>query len=1365
MGCLLRRLDDLLQRKSGARKVQYVRVGLSATLPGGPESQKNIARFATDLFGADFSPNAVIVESPPESASPVSQSQGPWPQAGAELARLWDVAPALCRTFAISCPDNAEEGDEIPLDQWQLLAAALESAFMPSPADAENEPTEILGRVLEKSPITPALREITSLDRVVSFDVVAKRLFGESREGTDPNHALGVLLQLMCAGRLEDRALISLRAHFFTKEHKEAQVCINPGHLLNDIEDTECWWRALYVIHHSNCDRCGARVYPVNLCRRCGFVLLEGWLRKGHYFTERDGLMPDKEFRRVLFRPLISIPGYLHDKFSTEDPPKGTQVQEFRLCAQCGLRISAGPTGDPVAATHACGQTPIVRILEWSSPGTDVRIVQCPHCDQEWYQHQEVLTPPALSPYGAATVILEEMKRALDAPLKQSINKVLCFSDSRQQAAKIARRLGRTNEDFVFRQLVFRAIRSSEAQDLNTRDLAECIVGTLRMNMGLAEVFCERGESARDRTLLTRRIATRLFRELCTEYQTLERLGVIQVEYPALLMEQGAEVAASHWLGQKLTPAEQNALFHLLLDWIFRLNRWAVTPCNLDVEEDKLEYYYDKTVALRGQGNALGFLMGNATRLSRRFDFYLRVCGKFPVLQGVADLQGFNKLAEDLWKWAVCNSQFLTPRNARGGPDPDKPFVVFEGSEPGNFRLKGNFETFHWRLCAEEEELWRCDNCQYLTRFNVRSVCPVRRCAGQLHPTSIHQVLSEQFSPVRHYIELVTKRTPKPLWVEEHTAQISPVRRMEIEEEFRKDAPGSLDVISGSTTFELGVDLGAVNAIFLANLPPEVSNYRQRAGRAGRRPGMMPFVMSYVRERPHDQYFWSNVGSFIGGPLRVPWLSQPSREIVLRHSNAVVFARLLELYGQPSRLVGPPCGHFAPFCLSPVQRSRIMAEAAAPGSELSLALCSLLSINPALGLTPQDCASHYFGTVDFANSKYFGSHFDEGSINVFSDYGILPSYNFPIYVDELALYQISRSEPPRCNLKLQRPRKIALHEYFPKSLIEADKWVLESVGLRNGFLEAVFGICEICRHVSRNTLDGPCKEGGCSGRYRPFRVVIPKAGFLGQVPQKPLPLDSTLFDRQASEVVYDPAAEPPPTPQARGRFLLAARQSAAQMSEARMRMFSPRLTREGVGLVESEEKDVADPRHVPSLCLMLPERATRRDRLQVKTYYLMHEFTTDILRLRFVAEAEKLFLCSGPFQQTLHSTDEEERKKARTIFLYTLGQALASGAAYHLQIDPAELDFTLRFVFKDAAFDTELILFDTAPGGAGYASKCFEETELKGVLGEALTVLSCDRCQDSCYNCLRSYSNQWMHARLNRLFVRDGLERFIKENW
>jgi hypothetical protein len=160
----------------------------------------------------------------------------------------------------------------------------------------------------------------------------------------------------------------------------------------------------------------------------------------------------------------------------------------------------------------------------------------------------------------------------------------------------------------------------------------------------------------------------------------------------------------------------------------------------------------------------------------------------------------------------------------------------------------------------------------------------------------------------------------------------------------------------------------------------------------------------------------------------------------------------------------------------------------------------------------------------------------------------------------------------------------------------------------------------------------------------------------------------------------------------------------------------------------------------------------------------MHEFTTDILRLQFTSAAEGTLLSAGPLQDDLKSADQDERAKARTIFLYTLGQALTTGAARHLQIDPAELEFTLRFIPGDVALKTELIVFDTAPGGAGNASKCFEEEELRGVFRQALDVLSC-RCGDSCYDCLRSYGNQWMHARLNRQYVLPGLKSFIDVNW
>jgi hypothetical protein len=211
-------------------------------------------------------------------------------------------------------------------------------------------------------------------------------------------------------------------------------------------------------------------------------------------------------------------------------------------------------------------------------------------------------------------------------------------------------------------------------------------------------------------------------------------------------------------------------------------------------------------------------------------------------------------------------------------------------------------------------------------------------------------------------------------------------------------------------------------------------------------------------------------------------------------------------------------------------------------------------------------------------------------------------------------------------------------------------------------------------------------------------------------------------------------------------------------------MFSPRPSNpKGLQLVESVETDIADKAKKPVSSLMLPDKT--KSSAAPKNYHLMHEFTTDILRLRFAKESEDYLLSASDYQQLAKSDDNEDQVKARRVFLYTLGQALATAASRWLQIDPAELDFTFRYVPGEFALKIEFILFDTAPGGAGYASRCGEPVELQGILGEAVRLLEQCQCADSCYSCLRSYSNQWMHSRLNRKFVLEGLRDFIKKNW
>lgn len=61
----------------------------------------------------------------------------------------------------------------------------------------------------------------------------------------------------------------------------------------------------------------------------------------------------------------------------------------------------------------------------------------------------------------------------------------------------------------------------------------------------------------------------------------------------------------------------------------------------------------------------------------------------------------------------------------------------------------------------------------------------------------------------------------------DHTAQLSPELAREYQEKFVKK---EINVLSCSTTFEMGVDVGELETIFMKNMPPTPANYIQRAG-------------------------------------------------------------------------------------------------------------------------------------------------------------------------------------------------------------------------------------------------------------------------------------------------------------------------------------------------------------------------------------------------------------------------------------------------------------------------------------------------------------------------------------------------------
>ena len=143
----------------------------------------------------------------------------------------------------------------------------------------------------------------------------------------------------------------------------------------------------------------------------------------------------------------------------------------------------------------------------------------------------------------------------------------------------------------------------------------------------------------------------------------------------------------------------------------------------------------------------------------------------------------------------------------------------------------------------------------------------------------------------------------------EHTAQVDQERREWREWRFRWEQPDKdsvqrernklrevgeptvfLPALFCSPTMELGVDISALNVVYMRNVPPTPANYAQRSGRAGRS-GQAALVVTYCSAGgPHDQYYFSDPAKMVSGVVRAPTLDLANRDLVTSHLQAVWMA-------------------------------------------------------------------------------------------------------------------------------------------------------------------------------------------------------------------------------------------------------------------------------------------------------------------------------------------------------------------------------------------------------------------------------------------------------------------------------------------
>jgi hypothetical protein len=188
---------------------------------------------------------------------------------------------------------------------------------------------------------------------------------------------------------------------------------------------------------------------------------------------------------------------------------------------------------------------------------------------------------------------------------------------------------------------------------------------------------------------------------------------------------------------------------------------------------------------------------------------------------------------------------------------------------------------------------WRCDRCGAVSLHNLRGICPTYRCDGHLEVCNPAAAFADN-----HYRQLYLGLRPIHLAVEEHTAQLTGEAAARLQEKF---VQGEVNVLSCSTTFELGVDVGELEAVLLRNVPPETANYIQRAGRAGRRTDATAFALTFCQRRSHDLSYFQEPERMISGRVQSPYFELLNEKIIRRHIHAVAlgifFCQHPELFG------------------------------------------------------------------------------------------------------------------------------------------------------------------------------------------------------------------------------------------------------------------------------------------------------------------------------------------------------------------------------------------------------------------------------------------------------------------------------------
>ncbi|MCC8993913.1 MAG: DEAD/DEAH box helicase [Candidatus Contendobacter sp.] len=1249
------------------------------------------------------------------------------------------------------------------------------------------------------------------------------------------------------AANEQGEPFLPLRGHLFQRTVNGLWACANSacsGRTGTALDQSDWSFGAVFLERREHCPHCQYPVFDLVQCQECGAEYLSAaevsengreWLRPQEYAQDED------EFQQGL-EPLADD----EDENSTNESSTAAEKKPRLLTSlnqangrNWGLAADGGL--DP------SGQVGIPVHLRFPSE----KGLECPVCrkqdrNEKGKKASELFYPIRVgAPFLLGTAIptlLEAMPPLTDGPDPRPLDgrRLITFTDSRQGTARIAIKLQQESERDYVRSLLYHSLTASAqlanpVEIIETQRLIAALEGVAHTNLSLADALKKQRQKLADlqappvgqltweeaenklfgaddfhrwllpglKELTFGLLSDRLLVKLCLLREfflrpkrlfSLEGLGLLQLCYPAL--DKANPPAVMQQRGVK--PEEWRALLQIAVDYFLRsgkpaiqaspdLVRWlgypgwpnALVMPGAAITNRKAQRSWPFTRSNQAKRNRLIRLLSHIFHL----DIEIKEQGSqieemlIAIWEGIRPLlsQTENGFQLELEKQAVLTEvreAWFCPMTRRLLPVVFREITPYLPALPASDALTQCQRVEMPRL---PDPFWL--NCAPGTADTWLESDPQ---VQTLRTLGAWPDISDRLARHRRYIRAM-----------EHSAQIAGPDLTRRETAFKA---GQINLLSCSTTMEMGVDIGGLTAVAMNNVPPHPANFLQRAGRAGRRGETTALSFTLCKANPQGAAVFENpLWPFISR-LGLPQVALQSEPIVQRHLNALALAAFLRdrtpdirrlhtgwFFETTDANTSAVCDCFAAWCEEPQLTEQMTAGI---NTLIYGTVLAGRSVGYLLNRTAQAirrAAERWQRELDALLDQQKivatreGNSKPEQAIDIqlqrlrgeyllgeLANLGFLPGYGFPTGVVSFITTTLENLKLRTQDREDNRSRRtgfpsrnltIAIRDYAPGTDTVLDGRVYRSGGVTLNWqipaeAEAAPEIqslrwvwqCKRCGHNgTRLTMPEHCphcgKHGGNSFTLHRF---IQPAGFAVDIRTKPhnnITLPQYIPVRDPL-IALDGADWMPLPCSALGRYRNAAHGSLFDHSAG--------LHNEGYalclrcGLADSEDEQGGLPATFKAHKRLRGGRLNDRETLCPGNNEASWAIQRNV-RLGVVTHTEV-------FELQLHDADGKPIDRAAA---YTVAVALRRAFCGTLGIEEAEVGATVGVSRADHEAAYSVYLYDTATGGAGYVSQI--TMHLPELLRLARAALDCPHgCDAACQGCLLTHDTQHHLVDLNR---------------